>query len=264
MEILSKSPALSNRLSILDYRTPEEYFLGDAAFKACWPLIESGKDVADRNPLNLTGVVFTEGAARFNGVSSFGVTSANVDLTGTNKLTVLIDVKCTPYNITSISSIVESSVNPAVNNGSFGILEGGTVAGDPLDIFIRGTGNVEFRYLLSKVGLDDLNFHTVTLRGDFALTTDEVSCLIDGVPFTADSKASNTNNAGNFGSYPVYVGMRAGLSNPYNGLAKNLVILSRFLSNNEVAEYYAWKNDIRNPYFFSLYRESIKEAIKCY
>lgn len=236
---------VSTRKHISSDRIPYEYFQGDPALVSCWPLSENGIDIAGSNNLTFTNIIFTEGAARFNGTDSFGVTGGNVNLTSTNKITVIADVKCTPYNITSLSSIIESSVNPSVNNGSFAIIEGGTVAGDPLDIFIRGTGNVEFRYLLNKTPLADLNYHTIVLRGDFALTTDEVSCVIDGISYIADSKASNTNNAGNFGTYPIYFGMRAGTSNPFNGLMKNVILSKRFIGVEELADYQAWKNDIR-------------------
>lgn len=235
-------------------RTPAEYFQGDSALLACWPLRESGMDVVGGNHFNLTNVIFSEGMAYFNGTNASGVTRNNVVLTGTNKVTLIADVKVHTYGLTAAQTFFELSTNAAsaVSRCFWSIIDG-TGAGDPLNMIVRADGGVnQAWYLPSLTNLVDKNKHTLAHTYDFSLTTNEVNLLLDGYPVTPSSRPANANNTGNFASQPLYIGARASASAFSNISVGNVALLTRSISTDENADYNAWKDDKRRSNFVSL------------
>jgi hypothetical protein len=253
MEIFAPSIRRSVRGSILEYRTPAEYFSGDPSLALCCPLRDSGMDTVSGNHINLTNVKFSEGAAYFNGVNAFGVTSRTLDLSGTNKVTVLVDVKLKVYPLTSAMLVLEHSVNYALNN-AFLIGPDGTVVNDPWHSALHGNVGINYAdYNKSNyVGLD-LNRHSYAATFDMSLSTNEANLFSDGNLLVPSTRPLNVNNTENLGNYFTYIGMRAGTLYPLNGSVSDLAILKRIVSAEENAEYYAWMNDARSPHFFSLF-----------
>ena len=190
------------------------------------------------------GTISQDGAY-FNGVSNSLQSSQSIDLTGTNKVTVLADVKIHNYSLTADGIVYEFSVSAGTNTGSFWSYLGGTIAGDPLSIFCRGNvGNNNAFYLPSLTRITDNNTHSMVATYDFTQPVNEGNLSIDGVNFTASSRPISSNNTGNFGDYPLYIGSRAGTSLFSEISIKNLAFFSRVLSSEEIADYYAWSKDI--------------------
>lgn len=193
--------------------------------------------------------------ALFNGVSNCLQTTNPINLTGTNKVTLLADVKIHNYNLTATAILFEFSTLFS-NAGAFYISTQGTVVNDPLRVLATGNvgGNGSDIWQSGGNELFDKNHHQICALMDFTKAGAggaEVDFYFDGKKPAKGAIATN-NNTGNFGNFQLYIGARAGTSLFSNISLSNVPLLSRILSSEEIADYYAWKNDKRNPHFFSM------------
>lgn len=223
-------------------RSFSEIVLSDPRCVAYWPLSSDGVDLKGGNDLTLTDVTFSNGMAYFDGTSSSAVTGTDVDLSTTNKITVLAKVKLT-YDLAAQKMLIEHSVFSAVNAGSFNIQTQGSLATDPF--ICTTTGNVGqdiAQYNLSLTRLDDLANHFIATTHNISLAGNESNYYQDAVLLTASSRTS-INNTASFSAYPLYIGSRAGSSLFVNMYISEVVIFNNILTVTELLELYTSLND---------------------
>ena len=200
---------------------------------------------------------FNDGAV-FNGVSNCLQTTSSIDLTAYNKVCVLADIKHITYNLAAAALIFETSTILGSTAGAFGAFQGGNSANDPFIWSVRGNvgQNQPQWYFNTLVALNDKNFHSYALTGDFSLATNEAVGFFDGQLKTPSIYAANVNNTGNFGNYVLYIGARAGTIFFANVAVKNMAIIAGWIpSSEDIADYQAWKDDISTPNRISLFLE---------
>ena len=132
--------------------------------------------------------------------------------------------------------VAELSVATSVNNGSFYITpsNGGTPGGSVF--VVKGTAgqnqaiasNIAAPVSLVLTGIGDISGDLVRLRQNAVLIGSD----------------TDDNGTGNFGNYPLYIGMRGGVSLPLNGHIYGLIV--RFSSANlgdaQIANAERWLN----------------------
>lgn len=196
---------------------------------------------------------FSEGMCRFNGVSNSAQTTRKIDLTNTNKVTLLADVKIPTYDTVNTLAVYEFGVNSGTVVGTFSGFIAGATAGDPWRIITKGNvGADQGQYFPKVTKLTDRNTHLMANISNMSLSGNEGDYYQDGVYITASARVS-VNNTANFIEDHLYFGGRAGTSLFSNISLANVALFDRVLSASEIADYTAWRNDMRNPHFFSLF-----------
>lgn len=164
----------------------------------------------------------------FDGVDD-GIATASIDFTSTDKMSVFAGVrKITDTTGLNASAIVESSAAADANNGSFFLFgRNGFAPAAQYQVGSRGTTFV-------LAGTNDAAFaapvtNVVTGLGDIA--GDTATLRIDGVQV-----AQNTSDqgAGNYLTYPLYIGRRAGSTLPFDGHIYGLIVRGASSTTDEI------------------------------
>lgn len=160
-------------------------------------------------------------ALKFDGIDDFLVTPS-IDFTGTDKMTVFAGVHKTSDAATQM--LFETSTAAQSNDGAFYFAP--TLNG--------GSGLMSF---LARGTTPNVRQATLSAPASFV--------MVGAVDIAAPSTALKINGAsavsvssvgtGNFGNYPVYIGMRAGTSFPFSGYLTGLTVLGRTATDAEIA-----------------------------
>lgn len=176
------------------------------------------------------GVTFSAlngGALVFDGVNdSFG-TDANIDLTGTDQITIQVLVKTTT---TQTQLIAEHSVNWNSNN-AFGIaIESGNV--------LFTDHNQGYNALHSVATINDNGWHLLTGTIDRSLgSANQNVAYLDGAsPNNTLIPSLSNDNSGNYLSHKFYVGSRAGSSYFFDGTIAKVLLYDRALTAEEIQQ----------------------------
>lgn len=160
----------------------------------------------------------------FDGVDDFLVTAA-INFTATNKLSGFFGLRKMSVNPTSV--VAELSVSSGANNGTFAVfappttnptLTFGTRA--RADATLDNTSNATFPNPTTAV---------LSMLIDFAGFTNMLRVNGDQTDVTAVASAVN------FGNFALYVGRRAGATNPFTGLLYGLIVRGAMSSALTVA-----------------------------
>lgn len=247
---------ISTRGHISKDRIPSEYFQGDPALALCCPLrpgyglmeTVAGNHLITANATSYPESMISSDGAFFDGSTLSLKTTRTVDLSATNKVTVLADIKWLSYPLTADLAVYELSANSSANAGTFRMDNSGSVAGDPTTVWIKGNGgNTYALYTLAVSKFNDRNSHSIAAFHDMSLATNEPSMSVDGYLMTPSSRV-NVNNTANFANQTLYLAARAGTSLFSNLYIKNLAIVTR--TDIDHADYYAWMNDKATNRFF--------------
>ena len=196
------------------------------------------------------GYLGPDGAV-FNGISNCLQTKFPVDLSGTRQVTLIAEVKILNYDFTNTSALFELS--PTTQVGIFNVFMAGSVANDPFRLITAGDqGNDQAQYYSPLTNLADKNKHFMVCTFDMLLAGNESNYYQDGSPMIPSARVS-VNNFQFFKAFNLYIGGRAGSSLFTNIAVKNLVLLSRIPSSEEVFDYTAWQRDDRSPRPMSLF-----------
>ena len=147
-----------------------------------------------------------------DGLDDFGVTSRSVDLTGTDKVTVFAGVE--KLSDAAGAILMEHSADFNTTDG-FAIITPSVANGKDFSFAVhRIAGGYSSA---NAAGYSAPQPAVFTMAYDGSLSADEVRFIRkDGVAQTI-TRPNNDNMAGNFGSYPIYVGRRGGTSLPFRG-----------------------------------------------
>lgn len=146
----------------------------------------------------------------FDGVDDT-LTATNIDFSGTDKMSVFAGIR----KVTDAANGILLELGDVAPEGSF------TLAAPPGDLtgyFWRTRGSA------SPVSIDTATPAapvTNVLTGTGDIGADEMELRIDGLPAGV---SSSDQGAGNFGSYPLYIGSRQGFSLEFNGHLYGLII----------------------------------------
>ena len=165
-------------------------------------------------------------AYSFNGTGSYMVTPKSVNLTSTDKLTICFRAKFTTSATTS-QILVENSSNSNNNNSFMVIGYVGTGA-----IFVRSHDTLSNDFMTTSGGFGDGNWHSYFITIDRSQTqANEIKVYVDGVLQSGTYPTAN-NTSGSFGTFPMYFGMRGGISTPLNGAMSDIEIWATALSSS--------------------------------
>ncbi len=153
---------------------------------------------------------------RFDGVDD-ALGTANIDFTGTDKMTVWAGVRS---NLNGYSNIVELGPNSGAENG-FSLQRGFAAAGDYVGI-MYGT-SLGYGYTSNFAAPDT---SVIAAQYDIAQASvagGEISFRRNGV-VSAKADSQGSAGTGNFSQKPLYIGGRAGTSLPFNGRIYSLIV----------------------------------------
>jgi hypothetical protein len=176
----------------------------------------------------------------FDGIND-QITTADIDLSSTNKVTVSCWVKVLNYREVSGSSniVFEFSSNFNNNTGSFvaAFADGSAVYSSlyPVVLGIRSNSGYNLAGY-SKTLVNDLLWHYWTCIFDTSLSGNENILYIDGVSRVSISTPLQGDNSVNFGNYKLFIGNRDSSSIAGNANISTIQIYNRALSQQEILQ----------------------------
>ena len=193
----------------------------------------------------INGVGFSSlngGSFFFDGTND-QISTVNIDLSSTNKVTVSCWVKVLNYREVSGSSniVFEFSSDFNSNTGSFvAAFADGSGINDGLYPVILGIrGNSGYNYAgYSKTLVNDLSWHHWGCVFDTSLSGNENILYIDGVSRTSVITPLQSDNNANFGNYKLFIGNRDSSSIAGNANITDFKIYNRALSAQEILQNY--------------------------
>ena len=204
--------------------------------------------------ITVNGLVSGIGGTLFNGVGfssanngSFffdgtndQISTANIDLSYTNKVTVNCWVKVLNYREVNGSSniVFEFSSDFNSNIGSFvAAFADGSGINSGLYPVILGIRSPGYNYAgYSKTLVNDLSWHHWGCIFDTSLSGNENILYIDGVLSTSIITPLQSDNNANFGNYKLFIGNRDSSSIPANASISDLKVYNRPLSAQEIRQ----------------------------
>jgi hypothetical protein len=169
----------------------------------------------------------------FDGMDDSLATSA-INFTATDKMTVFAGV--TKSSDASASMIAELSTGVAA--GSFAV---GTAIGPAASYFSTLTGTSTAYYTETTFAAPITNVLTTSYDIAGAAIASEIFPRVNAAtPALAATGASA--GTGTFGTWPLYIGRRAGTSLPFNGRLYELVVRGAASSVTEIADTELWVN----------------------
>jgi hypothetical protein len=179
----------------------------------------------------------TQGAG-FNGLSSYIINGANLDLSATNKISISFWVK-----FTSVGALVlfEQSTNYNSNNAFIININAGKIEAG------QHTTGASYNAGATAVTLNDGNWHHILVVYDRSLSgSAQTNIYLDGA--TSFTSTLSTTLSGNFGAFRLYIGARAGTSLFFNSAIDEIGIWSRALSADEAKDLYLNGNGSGYPF----------------
>jgi hypothetical protein len=165
----------------------------------------------------------------FDGLDDFLRTAvgADINFTSTDEMTVCCGVR----KLSDAAAVIaELSANVNTNNGAF-VLSAGDSAGRLWAIGSRGT-------VIDAVGASNPapDLAVITGRSDISAPSLELRRNgVIGLNGATPAISTATQGTGNYGTYPLFIGRRAGTSNPFNGRLNQLVIRNRLTADGDLA-----------------------------
>jgi hypothetical protein len=169
------------------------------------------------------------GSLVFDGINDYFVTDTNLDLSDTDKLTILLILKTTAS--TAERMILEHSVNWNGNN-SFGTI---ATSSGKMQFTDHNQG---YNVLNTTETITDNNWHLLSITSDRSLgATNQSLIYIDGNASSVENIAGLTNdNSGNYADVPLYLSSRAGTNYFFNGSLAQVLIYKRVLTAEEIQQ----------------------------
>ena len=192
----------------------------------------------------VNGVGFSSannGSFFFDGTND-QISTANIDLQLTNKVTVSCWIKVLNYREVSGSSniVFEFSSDYNSNTGSFvaAFADGSGINAGlyPVILGIRSPGYNYAGY--SKTLVNDLSWHHWGCIFDTSLSGNENILYIDGVSRASVITPLQSDNNSNFGNYKFFIGNRDSSSYPANANISDLKVYNRALTAQEILQNY--------------------------
>jgi hypothetical protein len=180
---------------------------------------------------------------RFDGSNDYMLTNS-IDFTGTDKMTVFAGVRKLS-NATGI--LCELSTDTFNNNGAFVI---NPAQGNGQNYAFYGKGTT-FAGLTATTFSSPIS-NVLSVAYDISKANQSVEILpnINGAIPVLSSASGSTGamGTGNFGNYPIYIGMRAGTGTPFNGRLYSLITRGVQSTESEITNTEQWVNQRTRAY----------------
>lgn len=167
----------------------------------------------------VTGANYLE----FDGSDDFLQTN-NIDFTATDKVSLFAGVR--KLSDAQVGILAEFSAVAVSNNGAFAFYAPPGAATRSVTFVSRGTVNGISSYTNPQV----IAPVSVVMCGIGSVSTDTSLLRVNGAEVVATTTDQGT---GNYGNYPLYIGRRAGTSNPFNGHIYSLIGVGRLSTESE-------------------------------
>lgn len=195
----------------------------------------------------INGVGFTSsnaGSFVFDGTNDY-ISTANIDLSTTNKITVCCWVKILNYRETSGSSNIVYEFSTNFNGSTTGFVaafaDGSAVYSNlyPVALGVKGNSGYDLA-AFSKTLVNDLAWHHWTCIFDKSLSSGNENILyIDGILRTSILNPMTADNSNNYISDKLYIGNRGDGSNiAGNSNITDFKIYNRVLTATEILQNY--------------------------
>lgn len=161
----------------------------------------------------------------FDGSDDFLQTS-NIDFTATDKVSLFTGIR--KLSDAQVGILAEFSAVAVSNNGAFAFYAPPGAATQSVTFVSRGTVNGISSYTNPQV----IAPVSVVMCGIGSVSTDTSLLRVNGAEVVATTTDQGT---GNYGNYPLYIGRRAGTSNPFNGHIYSLIGVGRLSTESEIA-----------------------------
>jgi hypothetical protein len=173
----------------------------------------------------------------FDGVDD-SLATASINFSATDKMSVFAGVR--KLSDAAVGSVVELSANVNTNSGSFWVAAPVTVTGPNYYFVSRGTtapaGSI-------ASGNASPTTNVITGLGD--IVAPNANIRVNASQIVTDT---TTQGTGNFGNYPLYIGMRGGATVPFNGRIYSLIVRGATTTADQIARTEAWVNNITKAY----------------
>ena len=161
--------------------------------------------------------------------------TSSINFTATDKMSVFAGFRRLD-SANSLKVLVELSAATASNNGSFYLSvpeDSGPTPYSSLGAYLRGTGTMS-RY--GTLSYPTNSSHIETLLFDLSRTTASTAITprVNGVDGYQNSSSIGTNTATTFGNYPLFIGRRGNVSNPFNGRDYGIIVVGKTASASEI------------------------------
>jgi hypothetical protein len=193
----------------------------------------------------INGVGFSSlngGSFFFDGTND-QISTVNIDLSSTNKVTVSCWVKVLNYRETANSSniVFELSSDFNSNTGTFVVAfaDGSGIYSSLYPVVLGVRGNSGYNLAgYSKTLVNDLSWHHWACIFDTSLSGNENVLYIDGVSRTSVITPLQSDNNANFGNYKLFIGNRDSSSIAGNANITDFKIYNRALTQQEIRQNY--------------------------
>ena len=191
--------------------------------------------------VNGTGFSSANNGSFFFDGTNDQISTAEIDLTSTNKVTVNCWVKVlNNREVAGSSNIVfEFSSNFNSNGGTFvaAFSDGSPGYSSLYPVALGIRGNVGYNIAgYSKNLVNDFSWHHWSCIFDTGVSGNENTLYIDGVSRAAISTPLQSDNSGNFGNFKLFIGNRDSSSIPANCNIGQVQIYNRALSEQEILQ----------------------------
>ena len=161
----------------------------------------------------------------FDGADDFLVTNS-IDFTAANKMSLFTGLERTGN--ATIGTVLETGSNYITPTGGFGVQYPHIANGNTVNLLASSSGAT-----VNTAGANAPNVLTYAGFIDLSKTTaaDQLKFRVNGAYDTVGR--ANLAGNGNFANIPVYIGRRAGTSNPLNGRIYSLIGISRLTTGDE-------------------------------
>jgi hypothetical protein len=165
-----------------------------------------------------------------------GMSTANIDFTGTDKVTVVAGLR--KLSDAATGMLLELSPDRSANVGSFDMRapESSLLR---LSILSRGTAGVSGNQQVNTSSDSYLSPRSLTVAAIYNISASSNTLRVNGVHIGASSGPLGT---GNYGNYPLYLFRRGGTTFPFNGRFKGLVIIGTLLPEGQLQQLERWMN----------------------
>lgn len=173
---------------------------------------------------------------KFDGVDDFLVTNS-IDFSATDEMTVWSGVR--KLRDSAIGMLAELSVAMSINPGSFYM--GAPASTTPTYTF----ASMGITYGVATTPTTYASPVTNILTGTSDISADSAKLRINGSQ-VAESTADQ--GTGNYGNYPLYIGMRGGTTLPFKGHLYGLVVRGKTTLDGVIAKMERWINSKTKAY----------------
>jgi len=166
----------------------------------------------------------------FDGVDD-GLATANIAFTASDKIMLAAGVRKLSDAVSGV--VLETSAVWASNAGAFGLFAPSSSAAN-YGFASRGSG---VGGSTIQAGFASPNTSVLVGLGDIA--NDRADLRINGTQY---GNATLDQGTGNYGTYPLYIGRRAGTSAPFNGRLYGAIVRGGAVTADQLAQVETWLN----------------------